>query len=164
MSDSTTETFEHKQLVARIINDLAFELVRRGLRHDDSKLISPEKEAFSGVQSKLKGVSYGSQEYKDSLKELEPAIKHHYMFNSHHPEHYKNGVDGMSLLDLVEMFADWIAATKRMKDGDIRKSIAINKDRFKMSDQLVSILNNTVNREDVILTYCPGLTKEIIAD
>jgi hypothetical protein len=52
-------------------------------------------------------------------------------------------VDGMSLLDLVEMFCDWKAATERHADGSIEKSIQINKKRFELSDQLVSILEAT---------------------
>lgn len=42
------------------------------------------------------------------------------------------------------MFIDWKAATERHADGDIIKSIEINKNRFKISDQLIKILLNTV--------------------
>jgi len=52
----------------------------------------------------------------------------------------------MDLFDVMEMFWDWCAATERTKDGDIRKSIEINKGRFEMSDQLASIFMNTVDR------------------
>jgi hypothetical protein len=75
---------------------------------------------------------------------LKPALDHHYANNSHHPQFYKNGIDGMNLLDLVEMFFDWKAATERTKDGDIRKSIEINSTRFNISPQLVSIFVNTI--------------------
>jgi hypothetical protein len=64
--------------------------------------------------------------------------------NDHHPQHYENGVDGMDLMALVEMFADWTASSERTKDGSIIKSIHGNKDRFCLSDQLVSIFLNTV--------------------
>jgi hypothetical protein len=50
----------------------------------------------------------------------------------------------MDLLDLVEMFFDWKAATERTKDGDIRKSVEINSTRFNLSPQLVNIFNNTI--------------------
>jgi hypothetical protein len=50
----------------------------------------------------------------------------------------------MDLIDLVEMFCDWKAATLRHKDGDINKSIEINSQRFKMSDQLKKIFINTL--------------------
>src|SRR5690606_34088097 len=103
-----------------------------------------EKSEFDRLTPILKELQYGSDEYKASLSELQVALKHHYENNSHHPEHYENGVDGMDLLDLVEMFMDWKAATERTKDGSISKSIEFNKDRFKMSEQLVSIFKNTV--------------------
>jgi hypothetical protein len=49
----------------------------------------------------------------------------------------------MTLIDLVEMLADWRAAGERNKDGNIRKSIAVNSSRFKLSPQLRTILENT---------------------
>ena len=64
--------------------------------------------------------------------------------NSHHPEHYESGVDGMNLFDVIEMLLDWKAASERHKDGDIAQSIEKNRVRFKISDQLAEILHNTV--------------------
>jgi len=49
----------------------------------------------------------------------------------------------MNLVDFVEMFLDWRAATERHEDGNIFKSIEINKDRFEISEQLCEILRNT---------------------
>ena len=74
---------------------------------------------------------------------MKPILDHHYKNNRHHPEYHKNGIDDMNLIDLVEMFCDWLAATKRHADGDIMKSIKHNKDRFKMNEQLVKIFENT---------------------
>ena len=62
----------------------------------------------------------------------------------HHPECHKNGINDMNLLDLIEMFCDWKAASERHNDGNIRKSIEINGKRFNMSDQLVKIFENSV--------------------
>jgi hypothetical protein len=54
-------------------------------------------------------------------------------------------INGMSVYDLTEMLDDWKAATERMKDGgDIRRSLEINTDRFKISPQLRNILANTI--------------------
>jgi hypothetical protein len=69
-----------------------------------------------------------------------------YQKNSHHPEHYENGVNGFDLFDLMEMFFDWKAAGERHADGNIYKSIEINKDRFKLSEQTVNIFTNTAKR------------------
>jgi hypothetical protein len=52
----------------------------------------------------------------------------------------------MDLYDIIEMFLDWKAATERHADGDILKSIEINKGRFKMSEQLYEIFLNTALR------------------
>jgi hypothetical protein len=46
---------------------------------------------------------------------MKPAIQHHYKANSHHPEFYDNGVEGMSLFDVLEMLLDWKAATERRR-------------------------------------------------
>lgn len=91
-------------------------------------------------------MTYGSEEYQACLKAIKPALDHHYANNCHHPEHYKNGVDDMDFIDLVEMIADWKAATKRHNDGNILKSLEKNKERFHISDQLNNILMNTVER------------------
>lgn len=54
-----------------------------------------------------------------------------------------NGIAGMTLIDLVEMFCDWAAAVQRHADGDLARSIEINRERFGISDQLAQILENT---------------------
>ena len=92
----------------------------------------------------LRDLVYGSDEYKECLKRMGPALAHHYANNTHHPEHYPNGINGMSLLDLIEMLADWKAAGMRHSTGSIEKSLEINRARFGMSDQLFEIFQNTV--------------------
>jgi hypothetical protein len=75
---------------------------------------------------------------------MKPALDHHYAMNSHHPEHFATGIQGMSLLDVLEMLCDWKAATLRHNDGDIRRSIELNQKRFGYSDELKAILLNTL--------------------
>jgi hypothetical protein len=50
----------------------------------------------------------------------------------------------MNLLDLIEMFCDWKAASERHNDGNLRKSIEINGQRFSMPPELIEIFENTV--------------------
>ncbi len=57
---------------------------------------------------------------------------------------HTSSVNEMNLFDLLEMLIDWMAATKRHADGDIQKSLKINRDRFFMGDQLSAIFRNTV--------------------
>lgn len=141
--DSAKDTLLHIKRVNELLLGVAKELMDRAIRHDSSKLEEPEKSLFDKMTPKLKNLTYGSEEYKKSLDELKPALDHHYANNSHHPEYYKNGIDDFTLIDLIEMFLDWKAASERHEDGDIFRSIEINKNRFKMSNQLIRILNNT---------------------
>lgn len=140
------ETKQHINNVKKFLIIFLNELTNRALIHDQSKLEDPELKTFVEYTPKLKSSTYGSEEYKNFLKEMKPALDHHYAHNSHHPEHYENGIDGMDLMDLVEMLADWKAASMRHDDGDINKSIEINSKRFNMSPQLVNIYKNTVER------------------
>jgi hypothetical protein len=140
--DSTEATEEHRKQVQRNINDFCGKLSYRAAAHDLSKLQDPEKAGFDRATLRLKDMTYNSEEYKRSLEELSDTLKHHYANNDHHPEHYAK-VDEMNLFALVEMFCDWCASVKRNKDGDIFKSLEINKKRFKLSKQLYSILKNT---------------------
>jgi hypothetical protein len=120
------------------------ELIGRAVVHDESKLHDPEKSAFDTYTPRLRGLTYGSDEYRACLREMKTAIHHHQRNNRHHPEYFENSVDGMSLIDLLEMICDWKAATERHEDGDIFKSLEINKDRFGIGHQLGDILANTV--------------------
>jgi hypothetical protein len=139
------DTFRHIERVRNLLNVCVADLLRRGEMHDQTKLSEPEVALFTEYTPKLAGCTYGSDEYKRNLEAIQPALQHHYAHNSHHPEHYKNGVDDMNLLDVVEMLCDWKAASERHNDGNIRKSIEINANRFGLSPQLVKILENTAN-------------------
>ncbi len=146
--DSTNDTLEHKAQVQKLIAEvLVPALLERGLRHDDSKLYHTiEREAFDIYTPKLKELTYGTDEYKAALAGMKPALDNHYANNSHHPEHYDLGMAGMDLVDILEMIIDWYAATKRHTDGDIMKSIELNKGRFGYNDMLMDIFKNTVSR------------------
>ena len=144
IEDQTTKTIEHIINVRKYMSFTRDELIDRSVKHDQSKLESPEKEIFDEYTPKLSQVTYGSDEYKGYLKEMKIALDHHYLANRHHPEHFENGVNDMNLIDLIEMLCDWKAATLRHEDGDINKSIEYNRKRFDISDQLTKILLNTV--------------------
>lgn len=144
--DSRIDTLLHIKRVSELLMECSQELLDRAKVHDQSKLESPEKEGFDEYTPKLKDSTYGSEEYFQFLKGLKTALAHHYANNTHHPEHYKNGINGFDLFDLIEMLMDWKAATERHDDGDINKSLQINKERFGIDEQLTSILQNTINR------------------
>jgi len=139
------ETFRHIERVRNLLNICVVELLKRGQLHDQSKMASPEVELFTEYTEKLAGTTYGSTEYDEYKAKMKPALEHHYANNRHHPEHFKNGVEDMNLLDIVEMLCDWKAASERHHDGNIRKSIEINANRFNLSPQIVKILENTAD-------------------
>ncbi len=143
--DSRPETYKHIGVVRGLLGQVIKELIDRGDGHDASKLVDPELETFNEYTPKLKRSTFGSDEYKGFLIGMGEGLQHHYANNRHHPEHHINGVDDMTLVDLVEMICDWIAATQRHDDGDIHRSIEINKERFRYDDQLCRILHNTVD-------------------
>lgn len=141
--DSKADTLEHIRRVNSLILGCCANLQKRAERHDSSKLQEPEKSVFDENTEKLRGLTYGSDEYKASLAALGPALAHHYAHNSHHPEHYENGVSDMSLFDLLEMLMDWKAAGERHANGSIVESLKKNQPRFKIDPQLQSVLENT---------------------
>ena len=54
----------------------------------------------------------------------------------------------MTLIDIVEMIADWKAASERQHDGNLLVSIEKNAKRFHIDDQLKKILVNTAKTLD----------------
>lgn len=49
-------------------------------------------------------VKYGSKEYFDKMNRWKIFFDHHYKNNKHHPEHFRDNIDGMNLVDLIELF------------------------------------------------------------
>jgi hypothetical protein len=185
MNESKFKTLRHIESVRNFLNLVIKELMNRQEKHDQTKLESPEVEIFDKYTPLLRGLTYGSDEYKKIMKEMKVAIEHHNKWNRHHPEFHEgiyvcskchtkwtcgtepiicdncgyekcqkreSGIDGMNLIDLIEMICDWKAAGLRHDGGDIFKSIDINKERFGISEQLVQILKNTadfINHQNV---------------
>lgn len=138
------ETIKHIHRVRELLYLMIAELDRRAREHDQSKLESPEAEIFGEFTPELIKTEYDSPEYNKLLEKVKPAVEHHYSKNSHHPDFYKNGVNDMDLISILEMLVDWKASTERNKNGNIRKSIDINAQRFGIEPQLKRILENTV--------------------
>lgn len=138
------DTVKHIHVVRGNLYRVIQELDERARRHDQSKLESPEQEIFGETYEELGKTEYGTDAYEKLLERVKPAIDHHYANNRHHPEHWPNGINDMTLLDLIEMLCDWKAATARNKNGNIRKSVEHNSTRFNMSPQLKQIFENTV--------------------
>jgi len=157
MSESKFKTLRHIETVRNFLNTMVREILTRAERHDQTKLGEFESKIFDEFTPKLRGCTYGSDEYKGYLKEMEPALQSHYLHNRHHPEYFQLGteeyntmcfdspLERMNLIDLLEMVCDWKAATLRHDDGDIFKSIEINQERFGYTDELKRILVQTAH-------------------
>ena len=148
IAECQVETQKHIENVRKYIRFMIDKIDTRGVKHDASKLETPEVELFAEHTLQLSQLSYGSDAYKECLEQLKPALDHHYASNRHHPEHFVNGVNDMTLIDIIEMFCDWKASTLRHNDGNLLKSIEVNAERFNMDGQLKAILMNTARMLD----------------
>ena len=92
-----------QQLLQRVID----ELYQRGCRHDESKYSEIEMMGYMTHVPRFKHVEYMSEGYKEILKDMRETLDHHYSHNSHHPEYYKEGINNMNLIDVIEMICDW---------------------------------------------------------
>lgn len=165
--DSRPDTYEHIGKVRANLSKVIRSLLHRAEVHDQSKLKEPEVSVFNEYTPKLAESTYGSDEYKSFLEGMKAGLDHHYAENDHHPEHFIDGsapfsyfgdsepasrfarepltgIQAMDLVQLIEMLCDWQAATQRHKDGDIRRSIEQNQERFGYGDELKQILLNSV--------------------
>lgn len=148
VAECQVETQKHIEMVRKYIRFMIDKIDNRGVKHDASKLESPEVEIFAEYTQKINDCSYGSDDYKQNLEGMKVALDHHYAANRHHPEHFTGGVNDMTLVDIVEMFCDWKASTLRHNDGNLLKSIELNAERFNIDGQLKQILVNTARMID----------------
>ncbi len=137
------QTMRHIETVRNYLNLLVKELLSRGEHHDQTKLESIEAVLFDEVSYELRGLTHDTDEYNASLAKLDPALKHHYANSRHHPQHFPDGIEGMTIIDVVEMLADWKASSLRQNDGNILTQLEKNKERFGITDQLMQIFRNT---------------------
>ena len=149
MYDSKKDTKDHIEKVYHLIFLIVSELIHRAEAHDLTKLVSPEKEIFDKYNPLLRSVEYGSNEYNEYLKEMSVGLQYHFDKNRHHPEHFEWGIHSMTLIDIIEMFCDWKAASMRNEVDDFAAGLEINRDRFDVEDQLQNIFMNTAKEFDL---------------
>lgn len=144
IQESMTDTLDHIGKVDAYLSHCSDLLMQRAKKHDASKLEEPERSGYAGLTRALKGLTYGTPEHRAAFEPFKEIIQHHYAHNSHHPEHYAEGVNDMSLLDVIEMLCDWKAASER-GDGGFDWSLSKSVERFKIDPQLARILRNTAD-------------------
>lgn len=136
---------QHKRSIAVLLAKFVAELAYRTAIHDNSKLSPGEFELSAEHSDEFNKYTWDSPEERQLRDKLAPAATLHRQRNRHHPEYFENGIDGMNLIDLLEMLSDWVSASERGPGDSIRKSLPILKEKYKISPQLYQILTNTVN-------------------
>lgn len=142
--DSSIDTKAHIATVKKLMSEVIVkELLHRASIHDASKLSSPEKEMYDKYIPLLRNAKYGSKEYLDIRDKMaKGALSHHFDKNPHHPEHFNNDFTLMSLIDIMEMFVDWVAASSR-SDTSFMDGLSGNQERLKYPDILQNLFENT---------------------
>ena len=121
-----------KRLIKKGEVELGKRLIARSLQHDASK--------FSGIEYSFLGQD------KDK-KMLALAIENHQAGNNHHPEHYPEGIAGMSRTDLGEMVCDWLARSREM-GKDLRawvKDVATKRFDFTLNQKVGREITEFIN-------------------
>ena len=142
--DYLADVIRHRAEVAGRLEQIISDLRRRGIDHDLTKFQEEEADIFIGTRERFKKADYGSPEYHALDAEARPAVKHHYAHNRHHVGHYPNGWRGMTLMDLLEMLADWRAAARRSPTLSFKDSLPRARERGGFDDTAWLLLMNTL--------------------
>jgi hypothetical protein len=134
----------HKLQVTSYLSRFADEIKNRALEHDASKLSNDEFSGFVQINRIAREHKYGSPEYMKSVKKTN-AVELHYCGNPHHPEHYQNGIDDMTLFDIIEMVVDWKAASKVYGQTSLEDSLVVSAKRFNLQDKHIYLIKLIIN-------------------
>jgi len=141
---SILDTIDHIFKVQQYLTQLAMDLQSRAILHDHSKLVPPELDGYAGLTDAVRGLQYGTDEYRAAFEPFKAIIKVHYLHNDHHPEHFQAGIVDMSLSQIIEMLADWKAASTR-NSTTLKDSLEVSIKRFGIDEQLAQIIRNTID-------------------
>lgn len=145
LSDYDKYLVEHITKVRSLLLNLADDVCNRANTHDHSKFNKDEYDLFKENFKALQNATYGSMNYNRIRNKCKQAVDLHYIRNRHHPEHHKDGIRGMNLIDIMEMVVDWMVASRQSKNGNIKESIRVGQERHNFSDDLKDIITNTVD-------------------
>jgi hypothetical protein len=131
---------DHREKVAANMSVVAELIQRRGDVHDITKLMSPEVE-LARAADKCLGPRKGLENRRGKCSHVDAFIAAHYCnpLNSHHPEHFENGVEDMNMIDMLEMLCDWRACCSGNFSDTLDRGFA----RFKVSGPLRSLMRKT---------------------
>jgi hypothetical protein len=136
--------YHHKFLVLQQMVPIVQALIKRAEEHDNTKFSEDEFPYLVQAMEDIIKYPFGTPEYEEMRKKHAKPFAAHYKKNRHHPEYFQNGIEGMTLLDLIEALCDWKAASMRQGNGGtIQNSIKVATEKFGIGEQLVKILENT---------------------
>lgn len=142
--DSTQDAKIHRANIRFVYEQIVRPaLDERIEKHDLSKLEDPERSCYDKYIPLLREYKFGTPEYfatKQAMKE--EGLTHHFEVNRHHPEHFKDGVKGMNLIDLVEHIMDCYAASM-VSDTPFEEGIRKVMETNGYSEDLQAIILNT---------------------
>jgi len=118
-----TDLMMHISEVRRNLALIQSNLEGRGIVHDLSKLTEIEFDAFVSTRPEFEKANFGTPEYQECVDAIRPAIDHHHFNNRHHTQFFTNGFADMNLLDILEMLADWQAASRRSPNLTFKDSL-----------------------------------------
>ena len=142
--DFLCDTILHISEVSENLEVVVSQLKQRGLAHDRTKLQALEFDGFVSTREKFKKANYGSPEYQECVDLTKPAVDHHYKNNRHHTGFHKDGINGMNLIDIMEMICDWRAAARRSPDKKLEDTLDYAADKYKIEPQLKKLIINTL--------------------
>ena len=141
--DFKEKLFKHIEGVQNYLKTIGLIITTRGYEHDSSKVSDEEYKYFKMANSIDRNQFKTYEEYLDYVKPtLDKGLKHHYEYNRHHPEHFDNGVNDMTLIDIIEMIIDWKVSIEQ-NGKKLEDEIGYNFDKYNISDQLKKIIMNT---------------------
>lgn len=139
------DTIVHVQEVKANLQDAIHDLEKRSIVHDLSKFQDPEFSVFCGTRQEFKKANYGTPEYDAVSEKAKVGVQHHHSNNRHHTAYHENGIADMNLMDLMEMLADWKAASRRSPDLSFSDSLPRAYERYGISPDLQMLIENTIS-------------------
>lgn len=126
--------------------ELAIELVRRAIVHDNSKFSKDELSYIIQLSESNDSLTNPNYIMNDNDRK---CIELHWKHNRHHPEFYSN-IEDMKEIDIIEMVCDWYARSLQLNTDLMEFVYTRQQNRFKFPEKMF----------DMIVSYCNILLKE----
>lgn len=150
MNVEASASINNTSLVNLSLNE-AITLRKNILKHDLSKFSEDEfnayrKSFFSTNEEEIDAMHMGISAKLMFELEFNSAWKHHYTWNPHHPEYWRDST--MPKLAMIEMILDWSAMSIKFKDCPLKYFL-------KKKSELIEEFGNSINYEyiETILKY-----------